>query len=90
MSCGTATHSWNTTNIYTVLVKAKDTTGLESPWSNLLPVTIRPVFIVSSGMIIVDAKITSVEQLDTFLYFFPRGTPVEKVTVIGYGAYRQR
>ena len=81
-----ATHSWNTTNIYTVIVKAKDTTGLESPWSNLLLVTIHPVFIVSSGMIIVDAKITSVEQIDAFQYSFV-GTPVEKVTVIGYGAY---
>jgi hypothetical protein len=67
-------------------VKAKDTTGLESPWSTLLPVTIHPVFMVISGMVIVDAKITDVEQIDTFLYSFVGG-PVERVTVIGYGVY---
>jgi len=82
----TATHRWNTTNIYYVIVKAKDTTGLESPWSTLLPVTIHPVFMVISGMVIVDAKITDVEQIDTFLYSFVGG-PVERVTVIGYGVY---
>ncbi|HEC80947.1 MAG TPA: PKD domain-containing protein [Thermoplasmatales archaeon] len=37
-----ASHSWNTPGVYSIKVKAKDTSNLESGWSNTLQVTITP------------------------------------------------
>jgi hypothetical protein len=34
-----ASHVWSAKGIYSIKVKAKDTTGSESPWSNPLPIT---------------------------------------------------
>ncbi len=45
-----ATHSWNNNGNYNIKVKAKDTSGLESKWSDPLPVTMPLIYIGNTNL----------------------------------------